>query len=197
MSVSLSSLQSLCPSQPASVRLGHSLRVSRSPPSPLQDQTSAIPGPLGKYVSPTPPPPAPQPAGIYINVDVHIIYICTPGAGGADTGAFVSPLPAACLPATPLPSSLPPARLHSPLPHRKVPVGPASFLCLRCEWARHGRGGQGGLGTFPALGKLSGWGRNGTSQPAAVCLSASVVPGRPRVLTWLLPGNLSTHLMSF
>lgn len=125
-----------------------------------------------------PPASHPQPTSIYIKVYVHIIYFCTRGQEGRHWGLCVAT--ARCLPARHS-SPFVPAACPPPLPpHRKVPVGPASFLCLRCEWACHGRGGQGGLGDFSSSREAFWVGR--APRGMGCCLSASAVPGCPRVL---------------
>ena len=139
---------------------------------------------------------------IYIKVYVHIIYICTQGQEGQTLEPLCSRCPLPACP--PLLSLRPCARPPLLPPHRKVPMGPASFLCLRCEWARHRARRAGGTGGFfQLLGRFPGGeasGRNGTSQLGcrlSVCVCLSAVPGRPGSLTWLLPGSLSIQLMSF
>lgn len=83
--------------------------------------------------------PHPQPAtGIYIK-GVCTYYSYLRRGRRADTGAFVRLLPARLLPARHS-SRLVPAAI--PPPPSKVPVGPASFLCLRCDCHTTG-GGQG------------------------------------------------------
>lgn len=126
---------------------------------------------------------------------MYILFISVPrGRRGRHWGLCVAT--ARCPPARHASPFVPAARPPPLPPHRKVPVGPASFLCLRCEWARHGQGRQGGLGDFSSsregfrVGRvLEGMGLLGW---AAVCL-ASAVPGHPWVPTWLLPGSLSIH----
>ena len=134
---------------------------------------------------------------------MYILFISVPrGRRGRHWGLCVAA--ARCLPARHSSLFVPAARPPSLPPHRKVPVGPASFLCLRCEWARHRARRAGGTGGFfQLLGRFPGGeasGRNGTSQLGcrlSVCVCLSAIPGRPGSLTWLLPGSLSTQLMSF
>lgn len=73
---------------------------------------------------------------VYIKRYMHILFISVWGQEGQTLGPLCSRCP---LPACPAllslhlchpPHSLPPL-------HTKVPVGLASFLCLRCEWAGH------------------------------------------------------------
>lgn len=107
---------------------------------------------------------------IYKGICTYYLYLSQ--RSRADTGAFVQ-WPR-CLPATPLPASLPPP---APLPpHRKVPVGPASFLCPRCERALHGQAGRGAWGTFPAAQMLSGCRGQERRASADCCLSVYAAP---------------------
>lgn len=128
---------------------------------------------------------------------MDILFISVPGGRrGRHWGLCVAT--ARCLPARHSSPFVPAARPPPLPPHRKVPVGPASFLCLRCEWAHHGQGGQGGLGDFSSSRAAFRVGRAlegmGLLSWTAVCLSVCLCCSWASLRPYLASPWESVHL---